>query len=72
MGVLNTDNTPSSESLVAHTLKAARRHWYVLLPLVLVVRFLYYKYASPLRKYPGPLLASGSRTWKGESGHATT
>jgi hypothetical protein len=29
-----------------------------------VLRFLYLRYASPLRKYPGPFLASGSRAWK--------
>ncbi|EME48373.1 hypothetical protein DOTSEDRAFT_161862 [Dothistroma septosporum NZE10] len=39
-------------------------YWPLVLPLVLVVRFLCYKYASPLRQYPGPLLASGSRAWK--------
>lgn len=42
-----------------------RTYWALAIPLVLVLRFLYYKYASPLRKYPGPLLASGSRAWKG-------
>jgi hypothetical protein len=46
-------------------IKTLRTYWYVLLPLVLVVRFFYYKYASPLRSYPGPFLASGSRAWKG-------
>lgn len=64
------DTTQPSESLVAHTLKAARQYWFILLPLIFVVRFVYYKYASPLRKYPGPFLASGSRAWKGRSTHA--
>ena len=68
MAVLNTDgNTQASEPLVAAALKTVRQYWFVLIPLVLVVRFLYYKLASPLRKYPGPFLASGSRAWKGES-----
>lgn len=31
-----------------------------------IVRFLYLRYASPLRRYPGPFLASGSRAWKGK------
>lgn len=66
MAVLNTESQPS-ESLVAHALKAFRQYWFVLIPLVLVLRFLYYKLASPLRKYPGPFLASGSRAWKGRS-----
>ncbi|WPG97278.1 Hypothetical protein R9X50_00005200 [Acrodontium crateriforme] len=36
----------------------------VALPFLLIVRFVLYRYASPLRKYPGPFLASGSRAWK--------
>ena len=46
--------------------KAVRYYWFVLIPLVLVARFFYFKYASLLKKYPGPFLASGSRAWKGE------
>lgn len=39
-------------------------HWTVLLPLLFVSRLLYVRYASPLRRYPGPWLASVSRLWK--------
>ena len=56
----------SGEAGVVQAVKILRSYWYLLLPLVLVVRFFYYKYASPLRNYPGPFLASGSRAWKGE------
>lgn len=67
MAVLNSSATSSpSESFVAQALKAFGQYWFILLPLAIVVRFSYYKYASPLRKYPGPFLASGSRAWKGK------
>lgn len=39
-------------------------HWTVIIPAILLVRALYRRYASPLRKYPGPWLASISRLWK--------
>ena len=39
-------------------------HWIVLSIGALVVRALYKRYASPLRHYPGPILASFSRLWK--------
>lgn len=39
-------------------------HWIVLAVSLLVTRVLYKRYASPLRKYPGPFLASFSRLWK--------
>lgn len=35
-----------------------------LLTLLLALRFLKNRYASPLRHYPGPFLASGTRLWK--------
>ncbi|KAI2613415.1 cytochrome P450 [Hypoxylon sp. NC1633] len=41
-----------------------KEQWYLLIPLLLVVRFFYKRYASPLREYPGPFLASISRLWK--------
>lgn len=39
-------------------------YWYVALPVLLAGRLLYKRYASPLRHYPGPWLASVSRLWK--------
>ncbi|POS81531.1 pisatin demethylase [Diaporthe helianthi] len=38
--------------------------WFVTIPVFVVVRALYRRYASPLRKYPGPWLASMTRLWK--------
>ncbi|GAB1732168.1 hypothetical protein NU195Hw_g4308t1 [Hortaea werneckii] len=52
------------EPAVIQTLRFCKSNWYILLPLILVIRFLYYRYSSPLRHYPGPFLASGSRLWK--------
>lgn len=49
---------------VVQAVKFLRAYWLLLLPAALVCRFVYYRYASPLRQYPGPLLASGSRAWK--------
>ncbi|KAI1078693.1 cytochrome P450 [Whalleya microplaca] len=39
-------------------------YWFLLVPLLITVRLLYKRYASPLRSYPGPFLASCSRLWK--------
>jgi hypothetical protein len=39
-------------------------HWILFLVGVAVSRCLYKRYASPLRKYPGPFLASFTRLWK--------
>ena len=61
MAVINTEVPDSSVNIV----KALRYYWFIVIPVVLVVRFFYFKYAAPLKKYPGPFLASGSRVWKG-------
>lgn len=39
-------------------------NWHIILPVLFVVRLLVIRYSSPLRKYPGPFLASVSRLWK--------
>ncbi|OQO12642.1 hypothetical protein B0A48_02104 [Cryoendolithus antarcticus] len=52
------------DSVAVQAIKLIRAYWALLIPAVLVLRFLYYKYSSPLRHYPGPFLASGSRAWK--------
>lgn len=39
-------------------------HWILAVVSLVVTRALYKRYASPLRKYPGPFLASFSRLWK--------
>jgi hypothetical protein len=52
------------DGAVVQALKFIRVYWALLLPAAIICRFVYYRYASPLRQYPGPLLASGSRAWK--------
>lgn len=39
-------------------------HWILVLTGAFVARLLYKRYASPLRHYPGPFLASFTRLWK--------
>lgn len=58
----------TSSGLVVLVIKTLRVYWFLTIPFVLILRFSCRKFFSPLRKYPGPLLASGSRAWKGESG----
>jgi cytochrome P450 len=41
-----------------------RSHFLTLTLTLLLLRFLSRRYLSPLRSYPGPFLASGSRAWK--------
>lgn len=65
MGVIKLNTgAPRPDSLVASALAFVAKHWPVLLIGGLVLRALYRRYASPLRKYPGPFLASFSRLWK--------
>ena len=52
------------DGAVVQLVRLLRAYWLLLLPAAIVLRFVYYRYASPLRLYPGPLLASGSRAWK--------
>lgn len=49
---------------LAGTLPFLISWWFVIIPGAVVLRALYRKYASPLRKYPGPWLASMTRLWK--------
>ncbi|GIZ38882.1 hypothetical protein CKM354_000228100 [Cercospora kikuchii] len=63
------------EPVVLAAYRILRAYWILVLPAMLLLRFFYYKYASPLREYPGPFLASGSRAWKvlsTYSGHTET
>lgn len=61
-------STESGRSAVVAVTGMLGAYLYLVLPLFLGLRFLYYRYNSPLRRYPGPLLASGSRAWKGMRG----
>ena len=53
-----------TRSLSASILIGIEQYWPIILPVLLIIRVLYKRYASPLRKYPGPWLASCSRLWK--------
>lgn len=53
-----------TRSIVGGILPLILSWWYVILPSAIITRALYRKYASPLRQYPGPWLASCSRLWK--------
>ena len=64
MAVITTSN---GDSAVAQAIQTLKGYWFLLLPAIFALRFFYYRYASPLRNYPGPFLASGSRAWKGKS-----
>ena len=55
---------PATKSLVASLLSFLASNSLIILPALFITRLLYIRYASPLRKYPGPLLASVSRLWK--------
>ena len=60
-------SSPSGESpksLVGLAVSFLSSTWPLLIPVLLITRLLYNRYASPLRKYPGPLLASTTRLWK--------
>lgn len=52
------------DGAVVQAIKFVRTYWFWVIPCALIVRFLFYRYASPLRQYPGPFVASGSRAWK--------
>ncbi|KAK0721836.1 cytochrome P450 [Lasiosphaeria miniovina] len=56
-----------TRALVATAAAFVAAHWLLVLVSALVTRALYKRYASPLRKYPGPVFASFSRLWKVKS-----
>jgi hypothetical protein len=51
-------------SLVGAAVELLAAYWTILVPSAVVIRVLYKRYGSPLRRYPGPFLASFSRLWK--------
>lgn len=51
-------------ALLAGTLPFFISWWFMIIPGVNFVRAFYRKYASPLRKYLGPWLASTTKLWK--------
>lgn len=63
MGVLNLASG-QSPSIFRATLSFLAANYVVLAFSLLLIRILSKRYLSPLRKYPGPFLASFSRLWK--------
>lgn len=51
-------------SLLWTTIYLGQAWWYIIVPLLVCIRYLIQRYASSLRHYPGPTLASYSRLWK--------
>ena len=65
MGITRVaDQETPSRSLVATAIAFLSAHWALALVSALVIRASYKRYASPLRKYPGPFFASFTRLWK--------
>ncbi|RYP11870.1 hypothetical protein DL767_011273 [Monosporascus sp. MG133] len=64
--LLETDGNTISPTrvIISSGLVFIKAYWPVLVPIFLIFRALYKRYASPLRRYPGPFLASFSRLWK--------
>ncbi|KAK4125780.1 cytochrome P450 [Parathielavia appendiculata] len=68
MGVLKTDDRDRwAQTILGVALAFLTTHWAAILLSSLVLRAVYKRYASPLRKYPGPFLASMTRLWKVKS-----
>ena len=55
---------PTNRTIVGSVVQVVAEHWFLVLSTLIVSRLLIKRYASPLRKYPGPVLASVSRLWK--------
>ena len=54
---------PSRTTIIGAVISLIAAHWILFLLSTLTLRILYKRYSSPLRKYPGPFLASFSRLW---------
>ena len=57
------DEAPLTETLLVNFYHLLRQWPTTTIILIVAVRFLFRRYASPLRKYPGPFLASGTRLY---------
>ena len=62
MGVLKLGD--SSPAVFTTILDFAKTHWPAILVTFVILRGLAKRYFSPLRKYPGPFIASCTRLWK--------
>jgi len=59
----NSDETPLTTTLLLTILQILRHHPFITILSLIVLRFLIRRYFSPLRKFPGPFVASGTRLW---------
>lgn len=50
--------------LLANAYHVLKNYWHLVIPLLITLHYLRRRYMSPLRKYPGPFIASVSRVWK--------
>ncbi|CAK7239412.1 MAG: hypothetical protein STHCBS139747_000842 [Sporothrix thermara] len=62
--VSNSHTTSPVHLVISSTVRIWLAYWKLILPVLFVGRLLYRRYASPLRRFPGPWLASVSRLWK--------
>ncbi|TAQ87208.1 hypothetical protein B7494_g4464 [Chlorociboria aeruginascens] len=51
-------------AITHHAWNLLTTYWFIIVPILITVRLLMNRFASPLRHYPGPLLCSVSRLWK--------
>ncbi|KAM7195486.1 Pisatin demethylase [Rhypophila sp. PSN 637] len=63
MGVTLKTEGAAKGAVIGTVVTYIAAHWVAFLAGSLALRILYKRYASPLRKYPGPFLASFSRLW---------
>lgn len=68
-----SDEAPLSQTFLLNFYISFRRYPFSTILVLIVLRFLFRRYVSTLRKYPGPFLASGTRlytlyiTWRGRT-----
>lgn len=59
----SSQDVPLTKVVITDALHMLRHYPLITIFTLIILRFLYRRYASPLRKYPGPFLASGTRLW---------
>lgn len=59
-----TGSVSPTRAIIGTAADAVVQHWILVTVALVLGRVLYRRYASPLRQYPGPFLASFSRLWK--------
>lgn len=59
----SSEDVPVTQALLVTVLKVLRQYPLITILWLIILRFLVRRYLSPLRKYPGPFIASGTRLW---------